>query len=115
MRPTPTFERCPWARKGTACYVRRCPLNNRKFRTELDKWALVGRTPRALNPEPSPGGGYDSEMAMLRKCRIARLFEDDQLVLDWIDRGKMTKFVCAELVRGERKYRDMIREERYGQ
>ena len=109
------YQKCPWSRSGNACLVRRCPLSNKRFTKELDKWALIGRAPKALNPEPSPGGGYDAEWQMLRKARIAMLFEDDQLILDWMNTGNMSGQTCKELVRGERKFRDMIWRERYGQ
>jgi len=108
--------KCPWSRSGSFCPERRCPLDNKRYNDALDLWALTGRTPRALNPEPSPGGGYDPEMMMLRKCRINNLFNDSQMVLDWILDGKsrMTTAVCKELIEGERRYSDMVDEERCG-
>jgi len=74
-------------------------------------------------PNPSPGGGFDAEWGMLRKCRIATLFRDkenpdssdDQLILDFIIEGRMTTQTCRALVRGERAFRDMIWREKYGQ
>ena len=97
------------------CLNHQCPLKNKAFASALDKWALLGRTPKALNPEPSPGGSYNPEWSMLKKCRIALLFKDDGIVLDYIMSGKMTKAICKELVSGERKFKAMRWREKYGQ
>lgn len=95
--------------------VKRCPLSNKRFNDDLDKWALSGRTPGFNSFSPSIGDGYNWEIAALSKCRISRLFDDDDLVLDWMNTGNMSKAVCAELIKGERKYRDMVFKEKYGQ
>lgn len=104
--------KCPWSQSGMLCVEDRCPLSNGRFKADLDKWALIGRTPRALSPEPSPGGGYDAEWGMLRKCRINSLFQDGQIVLDWMLGERMHKGICRELIEAERRYKDMVDEER---
>ncbi len=111
------YQKCSWSQSGSACHSKHCPLKNKRFSGALDRWALLGRAPKGKSMFPSIGGGADPEWQMLKKARIARLFKDDQLILDFITNNKptMSKELCAELVRGEQAFRSMVWKEKYGQ
>ena len=76
-------------------------------------WALLGRDARSASLEPvvSQSGGGSEERATLQKCRIARLFDNSQIVLDFVLHGIMTHKVCDNLMLGERRYQAMINAE----
>lgn len=106
--------KCEYSQSGSFCPERRCPLENKGYNDALEIWAWIGRACKASSPEPSPGGGYDPELGMLRKCRINSLFDEGQIVLYWLlgNKGRMTPQLCAELIRGERRFKQMRRKER---
>jgi len=52
---------------------------------------------------------------MLRKAWTARLFQDEEIILDWLAGGDMTVRVCEQLIHGEREFRRMQWAEKYGQ
>lgn len=103
-------SRCPW-NKALECDGKGCPLESEGFYELIHRWALGDRTPRALDlsVDPVDGGRCDIvERIMLAKAEIARFFDDDRMVLDWIEsEGKMEAAVCAELKNGMEKMNDL--------
>ena len=115
------INRCPYA-EHLPCQnmrTRYCPLSNKAFLSALERWALLGRTPPALNPESEAGGGHNpgnQEERLLEKCKIARLFNNSGMILDWIENGgtqifNMNYDLCAELLHGKDNYIDMTNKE----
>jgi len=85
---------CTWNTKIQCSPTYDCPLKDPSFATQLDVWALTGRTAQGSKLER--GGNQTAEYSVLSKCEITRLFDDPFALLDFFMTGHMTKAICLD-------------------
>lgn len=109
-----SFRKCDW-NPSMVCRHPRCPMANAVFVWEIERWA-IGHDGVGLAYDPVYGSGKGRksnavEAQMLKRARINNLFDEGKMVLDYLHNGGMTPEICRELMRGERRYRDMAKRE----
>ena len=107
------MPKCFFNRKMN-CHHRDCPWQGGPYASTVEAWAWIGRTPRSASLEPvvtMSGGNGREENNSLRKARVARLFNNDEAILNFVLHGSMSHTVCKNLRIGERRFEEMIEAE----
>jgi hypothetical protein len=95
------FEKCQFDRQ-LICQNNRCPLDDRRFHMLLENWALRGRTLKSINlgGDVTTQNFRVAETNILRKCEVSTLFDNEDIVLEFVQSGRINREVCEEMTKG---------------
>ena len=97
--PISTMEKkvCEYSRR-LVCIDDRCPLQDRRFIEDLERYLFTGRTPQSINLVDSGSASYDHEGLCADRAMMALCFSEDiqqdYLILDNHKTILMTRHKC---------------------
>jgi len=106
----PPLYRCHYNSHLT-CPIKkgRCPLKDRRFDNNIERWLLCGRTPRSIDfrTDFTPGkiNPNNVQNTLNRLAETALLFDDMDPVAKFYELGGMTYKLCRIIRRGYWRWR----------